>query len=165
MNFLELVKNRYSCRAYKSLSVEREKLDYILECVRLAPSAVNKQPWRFRIVKNETDKVKLQECYNREWFQTAPMYVICSILHDEEWVRSDGKHHGDIDIAIAVEHLCLAATEQGLATYWVCNFDADKCKQLFAIADNEEPAVLIPIGYPADELKEKKRKAVEEIVK
>ena len=46
MNFLELVKNRYSCRAYKSLSVEREKLDYILECVRLAPSAVNKQPWR-----------------------------------------------------------------------------------------------------------------------
>ena len=50
-------------------------------------------------------------------------------------------------------------------TCWVCNFDADKCKQLFAIADNEEPAVLIPIGYPADELKEKKRKAVEEIVK
>ena len=49
------------------------------------------------------------------------MYVICSILHDEEWVRSDGKHHGDIDIAIAVEHLCLAATEQGLATCWVCN--------------------------------------------
>ena len=93
------------------------------------------------------------------------MYVICSILHDEEWVRSDGKHHGDIDIAIAVEHLCLAATEQGLATCWVCNFDAEKCKQLFAIADNEEPAVLIPIGYPADELKEKKRKAVEEIVK
>ena len=70
MNFLELVKNRYSCRAYKSLSVEREKLDYILECVRLAPSAVNKQPWRFRIVKNETDKVKLQECYNREWFHS-----------------------------------------------------------------------------------------------
>ena len=47
---------------------------------------------------------------------------------------------GDIDIAIAVEHLCLAATEQGLATCWVCNFDADKCKQLFAIADNEEQA-------------------------
>ena len=165
MNFLELVKNRYSCRAYKSLSVEREKLDYILECVRLAPSAVNKQPWRFRIVKNETDKVKLQECYNREWFQTAPMYIICTILHDEEWIRSDGKHHGDIDIAIAVEHLCLAATEQGLATCWVCNFDAELCKQSFNLDDTEEPAVLIPIGYPADEIKEKKRKAIEEIVK
>ena len=109
--------------------------------------------------------MKLQECYNREWFATSPMYIICSILHDEEWVRSDGKHHGDIDIAIAVEHLCLAATEQGLATCWVCNFDAEKCKQLFAIAENEEPAVLIPIGYAADELKEKKRKEIVEICK
>ena len=154
--------------------MEQEKLDYVMECVRFAPSAVNKQPWMFRIVKNEADKAKLQECYNREWFATAPMYIICSILHDEEWVRSDGKHHGDIDIAIAVEHLCLAATEQGLATCWVCNFDAEKCKQLFAIADrsaegrlfgkNEEPAVLIPIGYAADEPKEKKRKEMEEII-
>ena len=71
MNFLELVKNRYSCRAYKALSVEREKLDYILECVRLAPSAVNKQPWRFHIVSKEEDKVRLQQCYNRDWFKTA----------------------------------------------------------------------------------------------
>ena len=106
-----------------------------------------------------------EKSYNREWFATAPMYIICSILHDEEWVRSDGKHHGDIDIAIAVEHLCLAATEQGLATCWVCNFDAEKCKQLFAIGNNEEPAVLIPIGYAADEPKEKKRKEMEEICK
>ena len=98
MNFLELVKNRYSCRAYKSLSVEREKLDYILECVRLAPSAVNKQPWRFHIVSKEEDKALLQQCYNRDWFKTAPMYVIASILHDEEWVRSDGKHHGATSI-------------------------------------------------------------------
>ena len=178
MAFLDLVKQRYSCRSYQEKSVEQEKLDYVMECVRFAPSAVNKQPWMFRIVKNEADKAKLQECYNREWFQTAPMYIICSILHDEEWVRSDGKHHGDIDIAIAVEHLCLAATEQGLATCWVCNFDAEKCKQLFAIADSEEPAVLIPIGYAADEPKEKggtrdvdniagghQRKEIEEIAK
>jgi nitroreductase len=163
--FLDLVKQRYSCRSYQDKSVEKEKLDYVMECVRFAPSAVNKQPWMFRIVKNEDDKAKLQECYNREWFKTAPMYIICSILHDEEWVRSDGKHHGNIDIAIAVEHLCLAATEQGLATCWVCNFDAEKCKQLFAISDNEEPAVLIPIGYAADDQKEKKRKMIEDICK
>ena len=136
MEFLDLVKQRYSCK-----------------------------PWMFRVVKSEADKAKLQECYNREWFATAPMYIICSILHDEEWVRSDGKHHGDIDIAIAVEHLCLAATEQGLATCWVCNFDAEKCKQFFGIGDNEEPAVLIPIGYAADEPKEKKRKEIEKITK
>lgn len=165
MNFLELVKQRYSCRAYKSLGVEKEKLDYILECVRLAPSAVNKQPWCFRIVSKEEDKVRLQQCYNRDWFKTAPMYVVASVLHDEEWVRSDGKHHGDIDIAIAVEHLCLAATEQGLATCWVCNFDAVLCKELFNLSDNEEPAVLIPLGYAEDEVKPKNRKPIETIVR
>ncbi len=165
MDFLNLVKNRYSCRAYKALNVEEEKLDYILECVRFAPSAVNKQPWRFHIVSSGEDKAKLQQCYNRDWFKTAPMYIIASVLHDEEWVRSDGKHHGDIDIAIAVEHLCLAATEQGLATCWVCNFDAALCKEYFGLSENEEPAVLIPLGYAADEQKEKKRKAMNEIVK
>ena len=165
MNFLELVKQRYSCRAYKPLGVEKEKLDYILECVRLAPSAVNKQPWCFRIVSKEEDKVRLQQCYNRDWFKTAPMYVVASVLHDEEWVRSDGKHHGDIDIAIAVEHFCLAATEQGLATCWVCNFDAVLCKELFNLSDNEEPAVLIPLGYAEDEVKPKNRKPIETIVR
>ena len=165
MNFLELVKNRYSCRAYKPFEVEREKLDYILECVRHAPSAVNKQPWRFHVVGREEDKERLQQCYSRDWFKTAPLYVIASILHDEEWVRADGKRHGDIDIAIAVEHLCLAATEQGLATCWVCNFDAVLCKRLFDLPANEEPAVIIPIGYAADEPKEKKRKPIGDIIK
>ena len=164
MKFLDLVKQRYSCRSYQEKAVEQQKLDYIMECVRLAPSAVNKQPWKFRLVTDETEKANLQTCYGREWFSTAPMYIICSILHDEEWVRADGKPHGNIDIAIAVEHLCLAATELGLATCWVCNFDAEKCKQLFTFAENEEPAVLIPIGYAADELKEKKRKTIAEIM-
>lgn len=164
-NFLDLVKCRYSCRAYQSLDVEKEKVDYILECVRLAPSAVNKQPWRFHIVTHEEEKAKLQRCYVRDWFNSASMYILTSILHDEEWVRSDGKHHGDIDIAIAVEHLCLAATEQGLGSCWVCNFDAALCKQLFSLPDNEEPAVIIPLGYAADEMKQKNRKAMDEIVK
>ena len=165
MNFLELVKNRYSCRAYQARDVEKEKLEYVLECVRLAPSAVNKQPWRFHVITGEENKAKMQQCYNRDWFKTAPIYIIASILHDEEWVRSDGKPHGNIDIAIAVEHLCLAATDQGLATCWVCNFDAALCKQQFDLPDSEEPAVIIPLGYAADKLKEKQRKSIEEIVK
>jgi len=164
MNFLELVKARYSCRSYKPAAVEQETLDYVMECVRFAPSAVNRQPWKFRIVSSEEDRKKICQCYNREWMTTAPVVVIASVLHDEEWVRYDGKHHGDIDIAIAVEHLCLAATEKGLGTCWVCNFDAELCKQAFGLDPNEEAAVLIPIGYPADEAKEKKRKTMEEIV-
>ena len=165
MNLQELIKSRYSCRSYQAASVEPQKLDYIMECVRLAPSAVNKQPWRYRIVSSDEDKAKLQRCYPRTWFNSAPMYIIASLVHDEEWVRSDGKHHGDIDVAIAVEHLCLAATEQGLGTCWVCNFDAALCKQLFDYAEGEEPTVLIPIGYPADEAKPKVRKEMAEILK
>ena len=163
MSFLELVKQRYSCRDYQAKAVEKEKLDYIMECVRLAPSAVNKQPWKFHFVTAEGDKAKLLTCYRRDWLASAPMYIICSVLHDEEWVRFDGKPHGNIDIAIAVEHLCLAATEQGLATCWVCNFDSAQCKELFALPESEEPAVIIPIGYAADEVKEKKRKELSAI--
>ena len=165
MNFQELVTSRYSCRSYQPASVEPAKLDYIMECVRLAPSAVNKQPWRFQLVTTDEDKAKLQRCYVRSWFTSAPMYIIASLVHDEEWVRADGKAHGNIDVAIAVEHLCLAAAEQGLGTCWVCNFDALLCKELFHYADNEEPCVLIPIGYPADEAKPKIRKEMNEILK
>ena len=164
MDFLSLTKQRYSCRDYHPDLVEPQKIDYIMECVRMSPSAVNHQPWRFRIITDDENRRKLSQCYSREWFASAPLYVIASVLHDEEWVRADGKHHGNIDIAIAVEHLCLAATEQGLATCWVCNFDAPLCKQLFHLDDNEEPAVLIPLGYAADNLKEKRRKDINDIV-
>lgn len=72
MNFLELVKARYSARKYANRPVEAEKLDYIMECVRFAPSAVNFQPWRFRIVTDEAVLKTLYSCYKREWLATAP---------------------------------------------------------------------------------------------
>lgn len=164
MDFLELVKSRYSCRSYQPQSIEQEKLEYVMECVRMAPSACNKQPWRFRVVSTEEGLKGLCGCYDREWFRSAPVCVVASVLHDEEWVRGDGKHHGDIDVAIAVEHLCLAAAEQGLGTCWVCNFDVERCKRVLSLADNEEPTVLIPIGYPADKPKEKQRKDIKLVV-
>ena len=164
MDFLELVKSRYSCRSYQPQSVEQEKLEYVMECVRLAPSACNKQPWRFRIVSSEEGRKGLCECYEREWFRSAPLYIVASVLHDEEWVRGDGKHHGDIDVAIAVEHLCLAAAEQGLGTCWVCNFNVERCKRMLSLAANEEPTVLIPIGYPGDKPKDKQRKDIKLVV-
>ena len=164
MEFLELTQRRYSCRAYQEKNIERQKLEYVMECVRMAPSACNRQPWRFRIITDEEGRRRLQQCYNREWFKSAPVYIVASVLHDEEWVRADGKRHGDIDVAIAVEHLCLAATEQGLGTCWVCNFDVEECRRFLGIADTEEPVVLIPIGYPADQPKEKIRKERDNII-
>lgn len=167
MNLHELIEQRYSVRSYSTEAVSEEQLHYIMECARLAPSAVNFQPWHFYVVSRAEDRAKLQECYNREWFRSAPMYIIACVRHDEEWVRkTDAKAHGQIDIAIAVEHICLAAAEQGLGTCWVCNFDADLCRRHFALPENEEPAVLIPLGHPAAEAAAptKLRKAMEEIV-
>jgi len=159
-----VISNRYSCRAYLDKPVEEEKLEYIKECMRLAPSAVNRQPWKFRIVRSQEGREKLQSCYSRPWFNDAPLYILASVLHDQEWVRADGKPHGDIDVAIAVEHLCLAATAQGLGSCWVCNFDAQRCHELFQLPETEEPVVIIPIGYSAvAETPTKTRKALEEL--
>ena len=135
MRLLDLIRNRYSCRKYSDKAVTLQQMEYIKECVRLAPSAVNKQPWRFRIVNTDEGRKKIRQCYDREWFKSPQIYVIATVLHNEEWVRTDGKAHGNIDIAIAVEHLCLAATEQGLGTCWVCNFNVEKCKELFSIPE------------------------------
>ena len=148
MNFLELVKARYSARKYANRPVEAEKLDYIMECVRFAPSAVNFQPWRFRIVTDEAVLKALYSCYKREWLATAPCIIVACVDH----------------IAIAVEHLCLAAAEQGLGTCWVCNFDAPQCSEVLGLPENLEPAVLIPVGYAEDEPTEKKRKPLNEIL-
>lgn len=161
---LDTINARYSCRAYLDKPIEEEKVAYIMECMRLAPSAVNRQPWKFRIVRSQEGREKLQSCYARPWFNEAPLYILGSVLHEEEWVRADGKPHGNIDVAIAVEHLCLAATEQGLGSCWVCNFDAHRCNELFQMPEAEESVVIIPIGYPsATETPQRKRKPLEEI--
>ena len=114
-NMLALSQERFSARKFTSEAVSQEDLDYIMQCVRLAPSAVNRQPWHWLIVRSDEAKQKLQECYDREWFKTAPMYIVGMRNVNENWVRRyDEKPHGDIDVAIATEHLCLAATERGL---------------------------------------------------
>lgn len=77
MNILELSEKRFSARKYTAEPVAQSDLDYIMECVRLAPSAVNKQPWKFVIVRSEEAKQKLWRAYDREWFRTAPLYIVC----------------------------------------------------------------------------------------
>lgn len=148
-DFLDLVKARYSVRDYLPKEVEDNKLRYMLECARLAPSAVNKQPWRFIIIQGSQERSKLHDCYNRDWFNSAPVYIMVVINENESWVRSsDNKNYGYVDAAIAIEHICLAAASVGLGTCWVCNFDTLKCKKLFNLTEGEEPVALVPVGYP-----------------
>lgn len=168
-DFLELARDRRSTRSYDTdRTVEEDKLNYILECARIAPSAVNRQPWRFYVVRSEDGKAKLRQCYSREWFNEAPLYILLTIRHDESWHRRvDGKDHGDIDVAIAAEHICLAATEQGLGTCWVCNFDAPLLHGMLCLPEEEEAAVIIPVGYALagdEEPKRTERKPMEAIV-
>ena len=165
-NMLALSQERFSARKFTSEAVSQEDVDYIMECVRLAPSAVNRQPWHWLIVRSDEAKEKLQECYDREWFKTAPMYIVGMKNVNENWVRRyDEKPHGDIDVAIAAEHLCLAATERGLGTCWVCNYDTDKMQQFFP-REGFEAVVIIPLGLIAEDCPhaEKKRKEMNEIV-
>ncbi len=167
MNLLELAKQRYSVRLFSNKEIEKEKVDYLLEVARMAPSAVNLQPWSFLVLQSEEAKKDIQACYDRDWFKTAPLYIVVCGNHLASWKRaSDNKDHCDIDIAIATEHIALAAAEQGLGSCWVCNFDSVLCKKLMQLPEGIEPMVILPIGYADQQavVKEKNRKNTEDIV-
>ena len=166
MDFLELTKKRFSARNYKSDVVEQEKLDYIIECARFAPSAVNYQPWHFLIIKSEEQRLKVQQCYNREWFADAPVYIVVCLDRSIAGVRkSDNKNHADIDAAIATEHICLAAAALGLGSCWVCNFDVEMLKSHFQLPPEKYPVAIVSVGYVNELPKHSStRKPVDEIV-
>ena len=163
---LSLSQQRYAVRNYTSQPIPDDVLQYIVEVARMAPSAGNYQPWTFVVVREPELMQRMHKVYHREWFDTAPCCIVVCGNHEISWHRaSDGKDHCDIDIAIATEHLSLAAAECGLGTCWVCNFDIEACRQLLQLPPHIEPMVLLPIGYPASsDIPEKKRKPLDEIV-
>ncbi len=167
MDFLKLAKQRYSCRKYKDKDVEDDKLNMILEAGRIAPSANNSQPWIFVVVK-DSNVENLRKCYHRDWFDTAPMYIVLCANHKQSWKRRDKKDHADVDVSIATDHMTLAATSLGLATCWVCNFDKEKVTETLSLTADYEPIAILPLGYPDDKMNEdrhdKQRKPIENIV-
>ncbi len=165
MNLHQIIVKRFSVRNFSSTPVEPEKLNLVLDAGRLAPSAVNFQPWHFIVIQQADNLKKIHDIYPREWITTAPIVIIACSDHSQSWKRkSDGKDSADIDISIAVDHMTLQATEIGLGTCWVCNFDSKKCSELFNIPKHIEPVVILPLGYPMVLAPEKKRKSLEEII-
>lgn len=164
MTFLELAKRRYSVRDFVEKEIESEKLNYVLEAARYAPSACNLQPISFIVVKDKTKLEEIYKTYPRDWFKKAPAVIVAIGDHSRSWKRRDGKDHCDVDVAIAVDHLTLAACDIGLGTCWVCAFDAKLCHEILELPDHLEPVALIPIGYPANDAPEKKRRSSEEII-
>lgn len=165
MKFDDLITKRFSVRSYNNQKVSRKIILEILEAARMAPSAVNFQPWHFIVITEPERLAELQKSYPREWFKEAPVCILVCADHQLSWKRkSDGKDFADVDAAIVVDHLILKATEIGLGTCWVCNFNAEMVRNQFHLPDHIEPIAIIPLGYTTAKAPEKSRKLLSETV-
>jgi nitroreductase len=164
MEFAELIRQRYSVRAYKSDPVPDAILARVLEAARLAPTAANRQPFRVLVIRTEGRREELARVYHRPWFVEAPLVLGVCCLPAEAWVRRDGKNYADVDAAIVMDHLILAAAAEGLGTCWVGAFDPAAARKFLALPAGVEPVAFTPLGYAADQPPERKRKPLAELV-
>ena len=168
IDLIELIKYRQSDRAYLPNPIEKEKLERILEAGRLAPSACNAQPWKFIIVDNQELKNKIADCTSSKvlginhFTKQAPIHLV--IVEEKANFTSNAgsfiknKQFPLIDIGITAEHICLQATAEGLGTCMLGWFDEIKVKKLLNIPKSKRVPLIITIGYPASETREKRRK-------
>ena len=163
MAVIEAIRKRYSCRAYHTMPVEQEKLDSILEAASLAPSAKNLQDWRFVVVTDKEKKRRLAEAASDQMF-IADAGAIIAACSNSDYVMRCGQPIGPIDVAIALEHICLQAAELGLATCWIGSFYPEKVRAVLGIPDNIAVIELMALGYPADEPKQPRREPIDKIV-
>ncbi len=165
MEFQELVNARYSVRAYKPDPVEESKLQQVLEAARLAPTAANRQPFQIIVIRTAGREEELNRVYPRDWFVQAPLVICVCGLPAQSWVRQDGKNYNDVDVAIVMDHLILAAADLGLGTCWIGAFDPEATREVLGLPDGVEPIAFTPLGYPADTARPKKRKPLDELVR
>jgi nitroreductase len=123
MDFQELIRVRRSLRGYKSDPIAEDVLYRVLGAGRIAPTAANLQPFHLIVVTDPETRARMKEVYVREWFYTAPVILVGCVEPAKAWQRADGFNAAEIDMGIVMDHIILAATEEGLATCWVCNFD------------------------------------------
>lgn len=166
MEFFDLLSKRYSVRAYHSAPVEDEKLNQILEAARLAPTAANRQPFQIIVTHVAGNEEALRRVYHHEWLTQAPLVLCVCGLKNQAWVRSyDSLNAVAVDTAIVMTHIILAAANLGLGTCWVGAFDPKAAREFFKLPSEIEPVALTPVGYPADTLPPKQRKALHELVR
>lgn len=164
MELIDLIKKRYSVRDFLDKKVEETLILKVLEAGRCAPSACNNQPWIFIVIVEQDSRRKLETVYNREWFLNAPVIIAACCDRSASWKRNDGKDYGDVDIAIALDHMVLTATELGLASCWVGAFKPQEAKKVLMIPEHVEPIAFIPIGYAVTDVPQKTRKPLNEFV-
>lgn len=165
MDIYQLVHQRYSVREYKDQAVPEEAIRRVLDAARLAPSACNFQPWHFYVVRAAETRKCLFPSERQAWVAAAPVIVVACSRPAEGWTRGyDSKPYASMDVAIAMEHLILAATAEGLGTCWVCSFDPALFRAVLSLPAELEPVAATPLGYAATAPGPRERKSLDEVV-
>lgn len=164
MTVREAIQQRFSVRSYRDKPVEQEKIDRLMEAARLAPSAANRQEWRFIIVTDQDKRRQLIEAANDQEFVGEAPVVIVACAVGEIYTMPCGHLSYPIDVAIALEHIALQATEEGLGTCWIGAFHEDQVKELFGIPESVRVVELMTLGYPTTTAGPKSRLPLDEIV-
>jgi nitroreductase len=165
MEFSELILKRYSVRAYRQDKVEEDKLNRVLEAARMAPTACNLQPFQIIVAHTMGRENEFLRIYPREWFVQAPLILCICGLPGSAWVRKDGRNYFETDAAIAMDHMILAATNEGLGTCWIAAFDAAAAREVLQMPKKVEPLLFTPLGYAADQPASKERKLLSALVR
>jgi len=164
MQVFDAVKERRSVRRYRERPVEEAKLRKVLEAARLAPSAGNHQPWKFVVVLDEAKRRALARAAQNQTFVAEAPVVIAACATKTDHIMANGQHCYPIDVAIAIDHMTLAAVEEGLGTCWIGAFSEPQVKKILAVPDEVRVVALLALGYPHPGARTSKRKSLDEIV-
>jgi nitroreductase len=163
MELYDAIIKRRSIRKYTDKQVPDDVLNRILEAARLAPSGRNEQLWRFVVVRDEAQRQKLMQAANNQpWVGQAPVVIAAVALDPVRHMMCDVPAYA-VNMGIAMEHVALAATNEGLGTCWIGNFSQDLARETLGIPDKYKIAALMPMGYAAEEPDARPRKSLEEI--
>jgi nitroreductase len=170
MDFYDLIRKRESVRDYdQNRKIDDSVLYRILNAGRLAPSASNRQPWTFLLVSSEEKLEKVRACYQKTWFQQAPHILIIIGDKTKSWVRSyDGYNSIETDLAIAMDHIILAAEYENVGACWIEDYDFKILSDAICLKENEVIFAIATLGYQNKGYQKrgnKERKPLEEIIK
>jgi nitroreductase len=164
MDVIEAINNRKSIRKYKNTEIDDEKLKKILKSAQIAPSAANRQEWKFIVVKNKETREELVDAAHGQKFLGQAPIIIVACSTESERVMPCGQYAYTVDLSIAVSFMILEATELGLGTCWLGAFDEGKVKRILNIPEDIRVPAMFTLGY-ADEIPTPRpRKALDDIV-
>jgi nitroreductase len=164
MDVFECIRSRRSVRSFQDRPVDDEILRQVLDAARRAPSANNRQNWKFVVVRDaELRKGLAAAAMDQTFVGEAPVVIVaCATKTDH--VMPCGHPAHLVDVAIAIEHMALAARALGLGTCWIGAFRQEDVKRVLGIPKSVQVIELLPIGYPASWPPETSRKHLDEIV-